>query len=161
MEIKPCPNLLCDNKDIGLIELVKEHSNNEDIYYYQCVVCGCVHPKEYPTKKEAIAAWNTRPIEDSLRAEIAELKQEIERYMKNKHLSCTNCNSKRAIKMDDYIEVKKLARFIKRKLDEQVLFGDYDNGYEDALLMIRRNFCKYKEPVKGPLKNKLKKNTKG
>ena len=39
--------------------------------------CGWEGPT-LPTKEEAIAAWNTRPIEDALRAEVAELREELE-----------------------------------------------------------------------------------
>ena len=56
-------------------------------YYYQCVKSGCEGQEVSwnDTEEEALKSWNARPIEDALRAEIAELK-------KDKPILCAECN---------------------------------------------------------------------
>ena len=75
-EPKPCP--FCG-------EMPELFTN--PCYYYQCVKSGCEGQEVSwnDTEEEALKSWNARPIEDALRAEIAELK-------KDKPILCAECN---------------------------------------------------------------------
>jgi hypothetical protein len=56
----------------------------------ECTNCGCrlESPNQYPHHAKA---WNTRPIEDALRAEVAALKAKLNEVQKGKHPFCSYC----------------------------------------------------------------------
>lgn len=67
-ELKPCP--FCGEDGV-----LDERSS----YTVECSVCGCcawIPGRNYDGRPD----WNTRPIEDALRAEVAALKAELERW---------------------------------------------------------------------------------
>lgn len=73
-EFKPCPTPWCHNPQPILC------LSAEGAHY---VWCGSICKAEGPrceTRAEAIAAWNTRPVEDELRAEVERLREAIACY---------------------------------------------------------------------------------
>ena len=54
-ELKPCP--FCGSKNLE-VQVENFRESNEQ-WYVECLGCGMVSHKEYPSEK-AIAAWNTR-----------------------------------------------------------------------------------------------------
>lgn len=75
-ELKPCPFCGSDHY---------QHEGNSDggELWFSCQNCGAYSPVSTNTDgddySETVAKWNTRPLEDALRAEIATLKSENER----------------------------------------------------------------------------------
>lgn len=69
-ELKPCKSCGGIGKIGGTSQLFPDH--RIDIYVAVCVKCG-MRTGECFSYSEAIEAWNRRPIEDALRARIAEL----------------------------------------------------------------------------------------
>ena len=65
--LKPCPFCNC-----GDIEV-------DDEWGIYCNDCGWGIPYDNKSKRSTVRKWNTRPIEDALRAEIAALKEESAR----------------------------------------------------------------------------------
>ena len=68
-ELKPCPFcggdvIMCDNTNI---------SNKVPVYWVDCPNCTEFDTPCFVTEKEVLENWNTRPIEDALRKEIAQL----------------------------------------------------------------------------------------
>ena len=62
--LKPCPS--CGAKNTDKVTYITELYDADKYKYGRCYICGL---KMY--------SWNTRPIEDALRKEIAQLKAEI------------------------------------------------------------------------------------
>ena len=56
MKIKPCPNVLCNSKNV----LIVEDDWFEFDYYGHCEDCG-LYGESFKTKQEAKDSWNTRP----------------------------------------------------------------------------------------------------
>ena len=77
LELKPCP--FCGEK---LVHDSEHYSGPiwERLYQSYRVECPkcCASTTEYMTAKEAIDAWNNRPIEDEFSAKIDELRKERE-----------------------------------------------------------------------------------
>jgi hypothetical protein len=72
--LKPCPNPFCsDDTRTRFLKLQESGSGRK---YVRCNGCGLDGPHK-PTKAEAIAAWNHRPLE----AENQSLKEDYERVM--------------------------------------------------------------------------------
>lgn len=73
-QLKPCD----DCKEDSFLHLTTGDNRwNLDKWYAICLKCGN-STKWFNTEAEAIAAWNTRPIEDELRARIKELEEQLE-----------------------------------------------------------------------------------
>lgn len=76
-ELKACP--FCGSKDVVI------NTDNHDWYIFQCQRCECIYQTSYGTldkqaKSLSIKDWNSRPIENELRAENERLKAENQRY---------------------------------------------------------------------------------
>lgn len=75
-EFKPCPRC----KEALRLSVQTQHEfygPDESLYFFVlCSACGHSSYSEY-TREEAIKDWNTRPIEDALRAENIELKNAL------------------------------------------------------------------------------------
>lgn len=70
-EIIDCPNPWCTSERPNYKLLVSSSGKNK-------VRCSCgIETPEFSDMSEAIAAWNTRPIEDELRARVKELEAEL------------------------------------------------------------------------------------
>lgn len=68
-ELKPCPFCGCTAE-----EIYESPDWGFEINYHHCDDCPVSgHNDQYETAEEAVEAWNTRPIEDALRAENARL----------------------------------------------------------------------------------------
>ena len=67
--LNPCP--FCGGEDLSV------HFDDGFSCYVWCGDCGSKTDNRHPTKKEAIKAWNTRPAEDALKAEVERLKNEL------------------------------------------------------------------------------------
>jgi len=67
-ELKPCP--FC-GADVDLVECFDE-GTREDYWRVLCRGRKCISPDyaEYSDVQSITAAWNTRPVEDTLRAEL-------------------------------------------------------------------------------------------
>ena len=75
-ELKLCP--FCGNvPELG--EHNVDQSSWKPRYDVACRNDKCILQRTYETQAVAVAAWNTRPIEDELRAENAALKDELKR----------------------------------------------------------------------------------
>ena len=72
-ELKPCP--FCGG---NAYECDYTHPNGGDWYFVKCDVCDA-KSDEYHTQEVANNKWNTRPIEDALRAEVEQLKADNSR----------------------------------------------------------------------------------
>lgn len=68
-DLKPCP--FCKSDDLSV------HFDDGFSYYVWCGNCGSQTDNNHLTKKEAIKAWNTRPTEDALYNQMAELYYEM------------------------------------------------------------------------------------
>ena len=71
MELKPCP--FCGNK--ATVYIVTQ--NRLSFWRVQCAECSAV--MQAMTRENAIVIWNTRPVEDTLLACIANARTIIER----------------------------------------------------------------------------------
>lgn len=72
-ELKPCP--FCgDAEDLSIVRI-------NDSAQYWCIECESCDYNRYifGTKQEVIKAWNTRPSEDALKAEIERLEEKVAR----------------------------------------------------------------------------------
>jgi len=70
--LKPCP--FCGTEPNHMTSEL----GDRPCFYYECdnPKCGAAEKGWHDTEQEAINAWNTRPIEDALRKEIAQLKKD-------------------------------------------------------------------------------------
>lgn len=98
--LKPCPLCECTH-------FYKWYDHDVDDFPYS-IVCrnGDCQTEGYATAEEAIAAWNTRPIEDALRAEIFLLKKQRDLLAKvASSVDCSwcpcNCENKKAAHFPD------------------------------------------------------------
>lgn len=73
--LKPCP--FCNGK--------AEFENNNGEWFVFCEKCGSM-TVPFETKPEAVAAWNTRPIEDAQEAENNRLQKALAFYAHGIHL---------------------------------------------------------------------------
>lgn len=72
-KLKPCPCHYVNDEAINTgYHAPKLHVMSNKKYEIVCRICG-LHSAFYETEEEAIAAWNTRPIEDSLNTRIIKL----------------------------------------------------------------------------------------
>jgi ferredoxin len=73
MELKPCSR--CNSAS----EIFSNYFDGEEIFGATCTSSGhCLTLDDiYKTEAEAIAAWNTRPIEDALNQRIKELEEQV------------------------------------------------------------------------------------
>lgn len=69
-ELLKCP--FCGSDDLSV------HLDDGFSYYVWCGNCGSLTDNDHLTEKEVIEAWNTRPAEDALKAEIERLKEALE-----------------------------------------------------------------------------------
>ncbi len=69
-ELKPCP--FCDSSKAFHNTYEADFGIAHEIV---CDLCGC-NVTYYESLKDCILRWNTRPIEDALRAEIAKLQDD-------------------------------------------------------------------------------------
>lgn len=69
-ELKPCPFCEAENTDVGFI------AHTDDCYLMRRYIGAS-------SRKELGIAWNTRPIEDELRAELARRDEIIKRLKEN------------------------------------------------------------------------------
>lgn len=78
-ELKACSTPWCHNPVAHFIGTY--HSINKcyvkDVSVI-CLGCGIKLNKTFASEAEAIAAWNTRPIEDELRQRVKELEAQVE-----------------------------------------------------------------------------------
>lgn len=78
-ELKACSTPWCHNPVAHFIGTY--HSINKcyvkDVSVI-CLGCGIKLNKTFASEAEAIAAWNTRPIEDALRQRVKELEEELD-----------------------------------------------------------------------------------
>lgn len=59
--LKPCP--FCGSKNVGIYETA--YGNYLNVFkYVLCQTCNC-RTKAYRDEKDAIAAWNRRPTDES------------------------------------------------------------------------------------------------
>lgn len=76
-ELKPCP--LCGAHAELYIDFMK---HPDELYWVYCagsVYGDCATTRVFHTEKEAVEAWNTRPIESALQARIAETETLMEK----------------------------------------------------------------------------------
>ena len=74
-ELKPCP--FCGTPAVVHIT---EYDRGSETYTIDCSHMNCGgSPGVYDSSEEAVNQWNSRPLEDALRAELAEARAEIER----------------------------------------------------------------------------------
>ena len=111
-ELKPCP--FCGSEGAILDEPFYEDE-------YGCFCnkkCGAVGPCDEDGEK-AIEFWNTRPIEDALRAEIARLSELLHDEMSQLEIA-TELGNKRWIALNEIYEngEKHNANWCKRKAQE-------------------------------------------
>ena len=71
IDLKPCP--FCGGK----ARLKSSHGFNN----VSCGNCGAEYPVSFDTRKEAAAAWNTRPVEDAQVSEIKRLREALEKII--------------------------------------------------------------------------------
>ena len=89
-ELKPCPFCGADN---GYVDVIPNPFSNDIYSRGHCIKChavgtfyvqsyleGELRPSFEQMAQMATENWNTRPIEDALRARIAELEAESERF---------------------------------------------------------------------------------
>ena len=70
-ELKPCP--FCGNPGIQHVPApVGIRPEGRFAHRLRCASCGAQDCGEFYTEEAAAAAWNKRPVEDKLRAELAE-----------------------------------------------------------------------------------------
>jgi len=72
IETKPkgCPFCPPEHSRVGLV--TELHKSEEPFYYYQCSYCDCQSEPNFD-KAVALENWNTRPIEDQLKADLGEM----------------------------------------------------------------------------------------
>lgn len=70
-DLKPC--MCCESNDIEIITYEEKYHTRKIATCMDCGARGSV----CDSKEEAIEAWNTRPAEDALQAEIERLKGEV------------------------------------------------------------------------------------
>lgn len=74
-ELKPCPFCECEIIDV----VAEEYLDGSKVFYTaNCHECDTQHGGLFETYDEATKAWNTRPLEDALRAEIERLRGDLE-----------------------------------------------------------------------------------
>ena len=71
-ELKPCPNPWCE---VSAPELYRGGFRNRNVRV-QCETCG-IHAQSSEFEAKAITAWNTRPREAELEAEVAALGAQV------------------------------------------------------------------------------------
>ena len=104
--LKPCPFCGAENTDVGFI------AHTDDCYLMRRYIGAS-------SRKELGIAWNTRPIEDELRAEIACLQEKLHDEMSQLEIA-TDLGNKRWIALNDIYEngEKHNANWCKRKAQE-------------------------------------------
>ena len=75
-ELKPCP--FCNSAMYAEDATFFRDRTGGDLWIVSCPRCEYALPSRVK-REDAIAAWNTRPAEDALRARIAELEQQIKK----------------------------------------------------------------------------------
>lgn len=72
IDLKPCP--FCGGKAY-IVDGGKDYS-----FFAGCSNC-CSYTEFFKTKDEALAAWNTRPVEDAQASEIKRLRESLEKII--------------------------------------------------------------------------------
>ncbi len=70
-KLKPCP--FCDASVTLENNQSFKNPNSDTLYWIECSKCMAFDFESYTSANRCISAWNTRPIEDALRKEIAQL----------------------------------------------------------------------------------------
>jgi len=115
--LRPCP--FCGNKNPRVVH----HFVNGIANLSHCFVrCNCGRGKTTASRKEehgAVDEWNTRPVEDALRAEIAHLSELLHDEMSQLEIA-TDLGNKRWIALNEIYEnaEKHNANWCKRKAQE-------------------------------------------
>lgn len=82
-EIKPCPNPWCKGALYLNEQHIHKHALKDGRCWIDCYYCSpTISTDILESESEALAAWNTRPIEDELRAKIAELEGSLDAALK-------------------------------------------------------------------------------
>lgn len=117
ISLRPCP--FCGNKNPRVVH----HFVNGIANLSHCFVrCNCGRGKTTASRKEeqgAVDEWNTRPVEDALRAEIAHLSELLHDEMSQLEIA-TDLGNKRWIALNEIYEnaEKHNANWCKRKAQE-------------------------------------------
>lgn len=111
--LKPCP--FCESDDLSV------HLDDGFSYYVWCGNCGSQTDNDHLTEKEAIKAWNTRPAEDELKAEVERLKEELD--------------ARKSVTKIAYSDIKWLCEEVEKW---KKMFYDLDDKYAKVLIEISR-----------------------
>ena len=109
-KLKPCP--FCGN-----------HANSKwfksDDFGIECNTKSCYGIYGFKTEEDAIAQWQSRPIEDTLRAELERLQEKLHDEMSQLKIA-TDLGNKRWIALNDIYEngEKHNTNWCKRKAQE-------------------------------------------
>ena len=107
-ELKPCPRCGDEAQMLGsdseLLRLCRVICMNEN-----CLTTTAINTK---TRAEAARLWNTRPIEDTLRAERDELREELE-----EHKAMLSTVRSRLLEIDPITEESKPLQDIRGEID--------------------------------------------
>lgn len=74
-ELKPCP--WCGGKEPEIYIAYELESTKTKLYNIQCCENNCITSYNLDTEEAVQKAWNTRPIEDELRARVKELEAKL------------------------------------------------------------------------------------
>jgi Lar family restriction alleviation protein len=99
--LKPCP--FCGTEP----NHITSELGDNPCFYYECEnpKCGAAEKGWHDTEQEAINAWNTRPIEDALRKEIAQLQADNRSLVEQMNAMALKPNQE-VIDWHSYIEKK-------------------------------------------------------
>lgn len=109
-ELKPCQ--FCESNDIDILTYEEEYHTRK---VAECMDCGA-RGSVCDSKEEAIEAWNTRPAEDALKAEIERLKAAL-----NEIRTIGDCTAM----IEDVV-----ARGMMRKIAFDTLYGNKSLGQD-------------------------------